>query len=365
MARPNSPVRLEYYPIEYLDPNPFQPRLAIDPDELAGLVASIARFGFSGYLEARRNPEDPGRRLQLVYGHRRLAAATLAGLRQVPVVTVERTDRELADQAFIENRTHKQLTPWEEAVFLRDYQQRHHCSIRDMADDLHVSKGFVQNRLDLFKIPEDSPIRPPLQADAIDMTTAMTLHALAKAVPEGELSRLIGQVQAGVLTTKDLQRLSSRGMLTTSVDTGASTTPRAKAAAAEAGDDEEGTVGQARVPTLGSTGRFAELGLTPPMFDPVPGSVPADQRVVPCGRDDDEERIESGMFQPDGTELEHAPAGERHAYLSLHALRQLVPEVEQHLPGADWTSLSLTANEELDDLLARVEQCVETIRAER
>jgi ParB family chromosome partitioning protein len=361
MARTKKPVRLEYVPIEYLDPNPFQPRQAIDQAELSDLVASIERFDFTSSLEARRNPADPARRLQLVFGHRRLAAAKVAGLRQLPIVIVERTDREMAEQAFIENRTHKQLSPWEEACFVRDYQQRHPCSFRGLAHALHVSKGFIQNRLDLFKIPERSPIWPPLRANAIDMTTAMTLHTLSQELPETEIAQLVGQVAAGALTNKDLQRLTGRVKPAASTDSPTTVTPLAGEPAAEFEDDAEGTVGT--MPKLGPVGRFADLVLEEDMSQP--SSLPQDQRVVPCGRDDDEERMASGMVQPDGTELENAPVGVRHAYLCLHELRQGCDRARQHVMGADWDSLSPMANDDLDDVLAGLEELIAAIRKAR
>lgn len=330
MSATNRYGRPVEYPVEYLDPNPYQPRLQIDPADLADLTESIKRFGFYGSLQARPNPDRPGDRVQVVFGHRRLAAVRAAELRTIPVVIVERTDQEMADQAFIENRTHKQLKPWEEALFFRAYQTQHGCSIRDLRDNLRVSKGYIQNRLDLLRIPEDSPVRPPLERGELDMTTAMTLHGLSLERSAGEIATLVGQVLAGTTSNSDLtrrkRRLGAAPARSTDMATAAAPDERmVTTAPAPTADRSHRPAGEAI--TAPRPNRVADLTLGGDTDEALPVPRPGTVQISPCGLDD-EARIEAGMLHADGTELELLPAGTRAAYRLVHHLGTSIPPAE-------------------------------------
>lgn len=377
MARNRRPVRLEYYPIEYLGPNPYQPRLTIDPADLNELIASIERFGFTGYLEARRDPGHPGRKLQIVFGHRRLAAAEAAGLRLVPVVIVDRTDQDMADQSFIENRTHKQLKPWDEAVFLQRYQDQHGTTMRDLGRNLGVSKGFIQNRLDLLKIPADSPIRTPLEQGTLDMATSMTLHALAQQRPSIEIAQLVSQVQAGTLTNKDLAGMKAGSMPATPASPSAmpapplkdqsTPTPRAPSKPVTPQDEpNESTVNGETMP-LSSKGRFADLTRGDDPVEQRSGPNPTPFQIIPCGEDDDA-LMASGLLTPDGLDLRLEPAATRAAYRFVHhvsqALDRMLPAAEAYKREADFDSLSPRARQTVAGIQDRFEQLFEGIWTE-
>lgn len=204
----SGPPRPEPMQIEYFTASPFQPRHTIDLTQLAPLVASIKRFGFLGHIEARFDPAGPtGGRLQLVYGHRRLRAAELAGLRTIPTVIVDRTDEEMQQIAFIENDTAERLNFWEEATFLQRLQRDQHKSITQMAEMLNKSRGWVQNRLDVLRLPENSLVRQAAMAGEIDLTSAITLLNLAKALSPEEMDHMVGRLQTGELIADDLKKL--------------------------------------------------------------------------------------------------------------------------------------------------------------
>lgn len=104
-------------PIAEIGPSPYQTRAAETEEELAGLAASIAASGVLNPLTVRRaGPDAPsGVRWELVCGHRRLAAARLAGLLMVPCVALDLDDAAARLANVVENLQRKDLSPLEEA----------------------------------------------------------------------------------------------------------------------------------------------------------------------------------------------------------------------------------------------------------
>lgn len=187
-ARPQG--KLTRVEIGHIVENPWQPRLRIKDEELRDLAESIARHGFIGHLEVRHDPDDPSRPFQLVFGHRRLRAAELAGMRTLSVEVVERNDEQMQSLAFLENHTQQQPSPWEEAIWMDQLMREFGYSIRGLARLLGTTKGYVENRLKVLQIPEESPLRQAAERDEVSLT-ALTAFV--------DLSKLLGEEERGVL----------------------------------------------------------------------------------------------------------------------------------------------------------------------
>lgn len=192
--------RVEPMSIEYLEQNPYQVRV-IQDEGLKALINSIKTYGFVGHLEARINPNNPEGKRQLVYGHRRLRAATLAGLKTVPVKTVERTNEEMRALSYIENGTVEPLSYWDEGLHFKQLQDGG-MSIREIAEAIGKSKGYVQGRLDVLRLPE-GPLREAAQNNQIDMSVATVLLTM----PAEERDELFERAQSGEITATDLRRI--------------------------------------------------------------------------------------------------------------------------------------------------------------
>src|SRR4051812_18678897 len=99
-------------PRTLLDPNPDQPRRLADADRLAELAADVQERGILEPLLVR--PTDDGR-YQVIAGGRRLAAAEIAGLDQVPcLIRDDLTDEEARAIALVENLQREDLDPEDE-----------------------------------------------------------------------------------------------------------------------------------------------------------------------------------------------------------------------------------------------------------
>jgi ParB/RepB/Spo0J family partition protein len=98
-------------PIDWLGPNPYQPRLrslAEDPG-IDVLAEDMRQYGYRGSLMARHDPRNPQGKLQLVFGHRRLEAARRAGLATISVQLVAYSDDEMRLGTIRENLLREDL----------------------------------------------------------------------------------------------------------------------------------------------------------------------------------------------------------------------------------------------------------------
>ena len=122
--------RVLYLPVDYIVPNPNQPRTMFVREGLEELADSIAEHGILQPLSVR---EVHGR-YQLISGERRLRAARMVGLATVPCILVAASDTESALLALVENLQRRDLDFLEEAVALRRLIVQHGLSqmcIRD------------------------------------------------------------------------------------------------------------------------------------------------------------------------------------------------------------------------------------------
>mgnify|MGYP001594862614 FL=1 len=110
MATPVSAVPL---PIECLRPSPLNPRRRLDPQAMKELTDSVRAHGILQPLLVR--PVDGGKKFEVVFGHRRLAAAKTAKLEDVPCAVRQLTDQEALEIGLIENLQREDVHPLDEA----------------------------------------------------------------------------------------------------------------------------------------------------------------------------------------------------------------------------------------------------------
>jgi ParB family transcriptional regulator, chromosome partitioning protein len=140
-------------PIEFLKPNPRNPRRNFLDAELDELAASIRERGIVQPIVVRpaRGSAD---RFEIIAGERRWRAAQRAGLHQVPIVALEASDSEALELAIIENVQRADLNPLEEAAGYQALANEYHHSQEDIAKVVGKSRSHVANTLRLLKLPE-------------------------------------------------------------------------------------------------------------------------------------------------------------------------------------------------------------------
>ena len=178
-AAPN----VQNLPIERIDPSPDNPRLAFGGDlgDLTELTESIRVQGVLQHLVVC--PEAEGR-YQLVFGHRRLAAAQAAGLTEVPAEIRDYDATERFAAMYGENFGREGLTPLQEAWAYQQALNRKGpggkklFTQRSLAERLGVSQAKISKYTGIFKLPEH--VVAMLTGGELTITEAIHLVLLAK-----------------------------------------------------------------------------------------------------------------------------------------------------------------------------------------
>ena len=137
--------------IAELEPNPFQPRLHIDPVRLDELTASVRESGILQPILVRRR----GERYQIIAGERRWRAAQAAGLATVPVTVRDVPDERVLELALVENVQRNELTALEEAQAFQRLQDEFKLTQEEIARRVGRERSTIANTLRLLRLPRE------------------------------------------------------------------------------------------------------------------------------------------------------------------------------------------------------------------
>ena len=169
--------------ISALEPNPFQPRLAMDPARLEELTASVRETGIVQPILVRRH----GERYQIIAGERRWRAAQAAGLSTVPVTVRDVPDARLLELALVENVQREELTPLEEAQAFQRLQEEFRLTQEEIARRVGRERSTIANALRLLRLPRE--LRELVSQGRLDAGHARALLALDRQEDQLELGR--------------------------------------------------------------------------------------------------------------------------------------------------------------------------------
>jgi ParB family chromosome partitioning protein len=141
------------FDITKIQPNPYQPRMQIDPEELIEIADSIREKGVIQPLIITKDKESD--KYFLIAGERRLKAAQLAGLKTVPIVIKESSPQEMLELALVENIQRQDLNPLEEAYAFQQMIEEFGVSQDDIAKKVGLSRVAVTNKIRLLTMPEE------------------------------------------------------------------------------------------------------------------------------------------------------------------------------------------------------------------
>jgi ParB family transcriptional regulator, chromosome partitioning protein len=196
-------------PIEFLSPNPKNPRRHFGDADLTDLAQSIREHGVVQPVVARPSPTQAGR-YEIIAGERRWRAAQRAGLSEIPIIVRDVNDRTALELAIIENVQRTDLNPVEEALGYQQLIDDHGYTQADLGQVIGKSRSHVANTLRLLKLPD--VIRDMLVDGALSAGHARTLvtaedpAGLAKRIVEDGLSvrqaEALAQMPAGAPAVK-------------------------------------------------------------------------------------------------------------------------------------------------------------------
>lgn len=136
--------------ITEVEPNRDQPRKKFDEDALLELADSIKQFGIIQPLIVQKKSDY----YEIIAGERRWRAAKLAGLKEVPVIIKNYTDKEIVEISLIENIQRENLNPIEEAQAFKRLLNEFSLKQDELAERVSKSRAAVTNSMRLLKLDE-------------------------------------------------------------------------------------------------------------------------------------------------------------------------------------------------------------------
>jgi ParB family chromosome partitioning protein len=189
-------------PIEFVTPNPRNPRRDFSETELDELAASIKERGIIQPIVVRPARGAPDT-FEIIAGERRWRAAQRAGLHQVPVVAIEASDGEALELAIIENVQRTDLNPIEEATGYEQLAAEFDYSHEDIAKIVGKSRVHITNTLRLLKLSE--PVKAYVRSGKLSAGHARMLVGQPNAaeIAEDIIDRGLNVRQVEAMARKD------------------------------------------------------------------------------------------------------------------------------------------------------------------
>jgi ParB family chromosome partitioning protein len=199
-------------PIEFVSPNPRNPRRHFGEAELADLAQSIREHGLVQPVVVR--PAAQAGRYEIIAGERRWRAAQRAGVNEIPVIVRDVNDRTALELAIIENVQRSDLNAIEEAMGYQQLIDDHNYTQADLGQVIGKSRSHVANTLRLLKLPDvvrDMLINGELSAGhARALITAQDPAGLAQRIVEEGLSVRQAEALAQLPADAIVEKQSSR-----------------------------------------------------------------------------------------------------------------------------------------------------------
>ncbi|NLL06672.1 MAG: nucleoid occlusion protein [Clostridiaceae bacterium] len=195
---------ITYVGIENIRPNPYQPRKQFNKISLDELCESIKQYGVIQPINVRKLSSNM---YELVAGERRLRAATMAGLKEIPVIVIDINDNDSAVMALIENLQREDLSYMEEAEGYNNLINDHGFTQEELATKIGKSQSTIANKIRLLKLP---PLVKKILAD--NNLTERHARALLKLHDEQLQLKVLKKVCEKGLNVKKTEDLVERAI---------------------------------------------------------------------------------------------------------------------------------------------------------
>lgn len=186
--------------VSEIKPNPYQPRTTFDPAALQELADSIKEHGLVNPLLVRKSISG----YELVAGERRLRAAKLAKLTEVPCTIKEFNDKEMMEISILENIQREDLSPIEEAKAYEQLQKKYEYTQELLAKRIGKSRAYITNTLRLLKLP--AKVQDYVQKGKISYGHARALLPIEN---DEKIIALANRVIDEELTVRDVERIAN------------------------------------------------------------------------------------------------------------------------------------------------------------
>lgn len=195
----------EMISLSIIVPNEWQPRKEFEKNALQGLADSIREHGVVQPVIVR----PKGNTFELIAGERRLRAAQLAGLSEIPALVRDYTDRETAEIALIENLQREDLNPLEEGLAYRRMIGEYRFTQEKMAELVGKSRSYVTNMMRLLDLCEE--VKTMVMERKMTAGQARPLLGLDNAAEQIALARRIIKEDLSARRIEEILRAGKEG----------------------------------------------------------------------------------------------------------------------------------------------------------
>lgn len=186
-------------PIEYIRPNPDQPRKEFEKEQLEELAQSIRALGLIQPLTLRRISESD---YQIIAGERRYRASKIAGLKTVPAYVRKANDVELLEMALVENIQRQDLNPVEVAISFDRLIRECGITQEELSSRVGKNRSTIANYVRLLKLPPE--VQKGLKKKVITMGHAKALAGVEDPVLVMSYFKEVLQKNLSVRKTEEL-----------------------------------------------------------------------------------------------------------------------------------------------------------------
>ena len=191
-------------PIEWVTPNPDQPRTHFKREEIEELAASIEKDGLLQPILVRTMGKND---YQIIAGERRWQACKLLGVEKIPVRIKDVDDDRALELALVENVQRSDLNPIEEAYGYRRLMERKNMTQSDVAQAMSKGRSTVANALRLLDLPQDA--QQLLFEEKITAGHARAILSIPNSEGREKLTSKLMEERLNVRETEQLARLLS------------------------------------------------------------------------------------------------------------------------------------------------------------
>ena len=181
-----------------LEPNKEQPRKSFDSEKIDELAQSIKQYGIIQPIIVCKKDDY----YQIIAGERRWRAAKKAGVKEVPVVVKEYSDREIAEISLIENIQREDLNPIEEALSYKQLIDDYHLTQEELAQRVSKSRTVITNAMRLLKLHKD--VQKMLVDGRLSAGHARAILALEDPKQQLKIANEVVEKNLSVRQTEDL-----------------------------------------------------------------------------------------------------------------------------------------------------------------
>jgi ParB family transcriptional regulator, chromosome partitioning protein len=195
--------------IDHIEPNPFQPRTHFNDADLAELAISIQKQGIIQPITIRKLGYD---KYQLISGERRLKAAKLAGLTEIPAYIRIANDEQMLEMSLVENIQREDLNPLEIAVSFQRLMEECDLKQEELSKKIGKDRSTISNYIRLLALPAE--IQLALRDNKISMGHARALITIGDINTQLLLLHRIFEKRLSVREVEEIVRtLSSEKIL--------------------------------------------------------------------------------------------------------------------------------------------------------